>query len=78
MDAASLVLGILSVFIWPVHWVSFCVSTIGLLSGVIALRKRKSGLAVTGIVLAGTGMVLLLVDLKFGLLDMLLKNYFQL
>ena len=77
MDIASLVCGILGIFMWPIHWLGLSVGVAGLISGILVLRKRRSGLAVTGIILVSIGIVLTLVDLKFGLLDTILKTYFQ-
>ena len=77
MDAVSLVLGILSIFMWPIQYGGFLVSATGLVLGVVTLRHGKSGMAMAGIVLAGIGLALTIINLKIGLLDLILKTYFQ-
>lgn len=77
LDAVSIVLGILSIFIWPLPYGGIAVSTAGLSLGIMMQRRRKSGMAVAGIVLAGIGLILAVFELKFGLLDLILKTYFQ-
>jgi hypothetical protein len=77
LDAVSLVLGILSIFIWPLPYGGIVVSAAGLLLGIMRQWRRKSGMAVAGIVLAGIGLILALFELKFGLLDLILRTYFQ-
>lgn len=72
-----MVLGILSIFMWPIQYAGFLVSAAGLALGALMLRHRKSGIAVAGIVLAGIGLALTVVNLKIGLLDLILKTYFQ-
>ena len=77
LDVSSMVLGILSIFVWPIQYGGFLVSAVGLALGVVVFRRRKSGMAVAGIVLAGIGLALTVVNLKIGLLDLFLKTYFQ-
>lgn len=77
LDAASLVFGILSIFMWPIQYGGFLVSATGLALGVVMLRRRKSGMAMAGIVLASIGLALTIINLKIGLLDLILKTYFQ-
>ncbi len=72
-----MVLGILSIFVWPIYYVGFLVSAAGLALGASVLRHHRSRVAVLGLSLAGIGLVLTVVDLKFGLLDIILKTYFQ-
>ena len=77
LDAASLVFGILSIFMWPIQYGGFLVSATGLVLGVVMLRRRKSGMAMAGIVLSSIGLALTIINLKIGLLDLILKTYFQ-
>ncbi len=77
MDAASMVLGILSIFVWPLPFGGIVVSVAGLVLGITTNRRRKSRMALAGIVLAGIGLILALFELKFGLLDFILRTYFQ-
>lgn len=77
MDAASLVLGILSIFIWPLPFGGIIASATGLGLGITTMRHRKSRLALTGIILGAIGLILAVFELKFGLLDLILKTYFQ-
>lgn len=77
MDIVSLAFGVLSIFVWPIAYVGFPVNILGLITGIIAIRKRKSGMAVAGIILSVIGLVLTLVNLKVGILGIIIKNYFQ-
>ena len=77
MDAVSLVIGVLSLFLWPIPYAGFALSVIGLALGIIANRRRKSRLAAMGMILSGIGLLITLVNLKVNLLDILLKKYFQ-
>jgi hypothetical protein len=77
LDAASMVLGILSIFVWPLPFGGIVVSIAGLVMGITINRRRKSRMALAGIVLAGIGLILVLFELKFGLLDFILRTYFQ-
>ena len=77
MGAISMILGILSIFIWPIIWGGFLISISGLALGIITLRRGKSGMAVAGIVLTAIGLVLTIINLEIGLLDLILKTYFQ-
>jgi hypothetical protein len=77
LDIVSLAFGILSIFVWPIAYVGFPVNILGLITGIIALRKHKNSMAVTGIILSVIGLVLTLVNLKVGILGIIIKNYFQ-
>lgn len=77
LDAASLVIGVLSIFLWPIPYAGLSVSIIGLGAGILVRRHRKSGMAMTDIVLSAVGFLLTLVNLKMGLLDLILRTYFQ-
>jgi hypothetical protein len=72
-----MVLGILSIFVWPIYYIGFLVSIAALVLGFVVLRRHKSGMAVTGITLAGIGLALTIINLAIGLLDLVLKTYFQ-
>lgn len=72
-----MVLGILSVFIWPLPYGGIAVSITGLVLGINRRRHLKSSIAAITIVLAGIGLILALAELKFGLLDLILENCFQ-
>jgi hypothetical protein len=72
-----MVLGILGVFTWPIAYISLPIVTIGLATGIYVRLRRKSAIAIVGIVLAIIGLGLTIVDLRIGLLDNILKTYFQ-
>ncbi len=77
MSTVVLVIGILSIFLWPIPYAGFLASIIGLVLGIIVRRRQKSGLATIGIILSGLGLLITLVNLKVGILDIILKKYFQ-
>ena len=77
MDAVSLVISVLSLFLWPIPHAGFVTSIIGLVTGIIAIRRHKSNLALFGIILSGFGLLITAVNLKVNLIDILLKKYFQ-
>ena len=77
MGLLSMIMGILSIFVWPIPWLGLLVSIVGLSIGGITLSRHKSGMAIAGIILAVIGLSLTIVDLKIGLLDLILKTYFQ-
>ncbi len=77
MAVAVLVLGVLSIFVWPIHYIGFIFSVLGLVAGIFLLRRHKDGTLIAGIVFAGVGLLLTAVDLRIGLLDFILKTYFQ-
>jgi len=71
-----MVLGLLSLFIWPLPFGGLAISIVGLALGIIVSRRGKAGMAVAGIVLASIGLLLALAELKFGVLDIILRAYF--
>ena len=77
MDTVSLVIGVLSLFLWPIPYAGFGTSIIGLVTGIIAIRRHKNSMATIGIILSGLGLLITLVNLKVNLIDILLKKYFQ-
>ena len=77
MDALVLVIGILSLFLWPIPYVGFLASIVGLAIGIIVSRRQKSAMVTVGIILSGVGLLVTLVNLKVGILDIILKKYFQ-
>lgn len=77
MGLLSTILGILSIFVWPIPWLGLLVSIFGLGLGGITLKRHKSSMAVAGIILTVIGLSLTVVNLKIGLLDLILKTYFQ-
>ncbi len=77
MDSASLVLGILGVFLWPMPLAGFIVGAAAFSFGALVLRRGRSALAVAGIILAGIAVVAALVSWRMGLLDLILRSYFQ-
>jgi hypothetical protein len=77
LEVVSIASGILSIFVWPVAYISLPIAAIGVASGVFAQRRRKSVMATAGILLAAAGLALTILDLKIGLLDLILKTYFQ-
>lgn len=70
-------LGILSIFVWPIYYCGFLVSIAGFALGVVVLRRGKSNMAMAGIILAIIGFILTVINLGGGLLDLILKRYFQ-
>ena len=77
MDILSLVIGILSIFLWPIPYAGLVISIIGLVIGIMVKRRQNSGLAAAGIVLSGLGLLITLVNIKIGIMDIILKTYFQ-
>ncbi len=77
MAETVLIFGVLSIFVWPIHYIGFLISILGLSAGIFLLRRRKNGMLIAGIIFAGIGLVLTAIDLKIGLLDIILKTYFQ-
>jgi hypothetical protein len=77
LDTVSLVFGVLAIFLWPIPYAGFPVSIIGLVIGFTVRRHRKSGIATTGIVLSGIGLLITLINLKIGILDIILRKYFN-
>ncbi|MFC2016992.1 hypothetical protein ACFLUD_01090 [Chloroflexota bacterium] len=61
---------------WPLSYLGFPTSIIGLALGVPGLKRRRRGIAVTGSLMCGMGLILTTVDLAIGLLDLILKTYF--
>ncbi len=55
----------------------FVVGAAALSLGALALRHGRSALAVAGVVLAGIAIVAALVSWRMGLLDLILRSYFQ-
>ena len=72
-----MILGILSIFVWPISWLGLLVSISGISLGGITISRHKSGMAIAGIILTCIGLSLTIVNLKIGLLDLILKTYFQ-
>ena len=77
MDVVSLALGVLSIFVWPIAYIGFPMNIIGLITGILAMRRHKSGLAMAGIILSVIGLVLTAVNLRIGILGIIIKTYFQ-
>ena len=77
MDTVALVFGVLAIFFWPVTYAGLAVSIIGLAIGFAVRRQRKSSIATAGIILSGVGLLLTLVNLKVGILGVLLRKYFN-
>jgi hypothetical protein len=77
LEVVSIVSGILSIFIWPIAYISLPISALGVASGLFAHRRRKSVMAIAGVLLAAVGLALTILDLKIGLLDLVLATYFQ-
>lgn len=77
MDILSLVIGILSIFLWPIPYAGLVISIIGLVIGIMVKRRQNSGLATAGIILSSLGLLITLVNMKIGIMDIILKTYFQ-
>ena len=77
MDILSLVIGILSIFLWPIPYAGLVISIIGLVIGIKVKRRQNSGLATAGIILSSLGLLITLVNMKIGIMDIILKTYFQ-
>ena len=64
---ASLVLGILSLVFWLIPLFGFPVSIVGLIMGILALRKHETrGMAIAGVVMCGIGLVLTVINSAIG------------
>jgi hypothetical protein len=77
VDTVALVFGVLAIFFWPVLYAGLAVSIIGLAIGFVVRRQRKSSIATAGIILSCVGLLLTLVNLKVGILGVLLRKYFN-
>jgi len=77
LDTLALIFGVLAIFFWPVPYAGLAVSIIGLAIGFVVRRQRKSSIATAGIILSCVGLLLTLVNLKVGILGVLLRKYFN-
>ena len=77
MDTVALVFGVLAIFFWPVPYAGFLVSIIGIAIGFAVRRQRKSSVATAGIILSGVGLLVTLINLKVGILNVILRQYFN-
>jgi len=77
LDTVSLIFGILAIFFWPVPYAGFLVSIIGIAAGFAVRRQRKSNIATAGIILSVIGLLVTLINLKIGILDVILRKYFN-
>ena len=50
LSIAALVLGIVSVALWCVWWISIPCSILGLIFGILGIKKVRRGFALTGII----------------------------
>ncbi|MFZ2036672.1 MAG: hypothetical protein WAU62_07125 [Dehalococcoidales bacterium] len=77
MDTTSLVFGVLAIFFWPVPYAGFLVSILGIAIGLVVRLQHKSSIATAGIILSGVGLLVTLINLKVGILDVILRKYFN-
>jgi hypothetical protein len=77
LDTVALVFGVLAIFFWPVPYAGFLVSIIGIAIGFAVRRQRKSSVATAGIILSGVGLLVTLINLKVGILNVILRQYFN-
>jgi len=62
MDVASLVLGILGAVAWLLPLFGYPINIVGLILGILAKKKRMSGMATAGIILTIIGLVLTIIN----------------
>ena len=77
MGIASILLGILGIFTWPLPYLGFPINVVGLVLGITGYRRSKGGMAVAGTILCTLGLVLTMVNLSMGLLDLIMRTYFS-
>ena len=77
METVALVFGVLAIFFWPVPYAGFLVSIIGIAVGFAVRRQRKSNIATAGIILSVIGLLVTLINLKVGILGVILRKYFN-
>ena len=77
METVALVFGVLAIFFWPIPYAGLLVSIIGLAIGFTVRRQRKSNIATAGIILSVIGLLVTLINLKVGILDVILRKYFN-
>jgi hypothetical protein len=77
LETVALVFGVLAIFFWPVPYAGFLVSIIGIAVGFAVRRQRKSNIATAGIILSVIGLLVTLINLKVGILDVILRKYFN-
>jgi len=63
--------------VWPIAYIGFPLNIIGLLTGILSIRRRKNGMAMVGIILSVIGLVLTAINMKIGILNIIIKTYFQ-
>jgi uncharacterized membrane protein len=68
MAIASLVLGLLSLCAWLLPICGGLIAVIGIVLGVLGMKSSKKNMAIAGIVLAGIGMLLTLINAVAGAL----------
>ena len=76
MGAASMIFGVLGMFVWPLPYLGFSTNVIGLALGILGLRRHRRRMAIAGTVMCSVGLALTIVDFTFGLLDLVLRTYF--
>lgn len=77
MSFIAMILGILGIFVWPLPYLGFPFNVVGLALGILGLKRHGRGMAVAGTVMCSLGLALTIANLAFGLLDFILKTYFQ-
>lgn len=77
MSIASMLLGILGIFAWPLPFLGFPINIVGLFLGIVSLRRSRGGMAIAGTIVCTIGLVLTAVNLSIGLLDLILRTYFS-
>jgi hypothetical protein len=73
----SMILGILGILVWPLPYLGFPTNVVGLTLGILGLKRHKKGMAVAGTIMCSMGLTLTIINLTIGLLDLILKTYFQ-
>ncbi len=66
LSIAALVLGILSLCAWFIPLCGFPVSIAGVVLGILGLKNSKKGMAIAGLIMAGIGLLLVLINAIFG------------
>ena len=77
MSIATMLLGILGIFTWPLPFLGFPINLAGLFLGIVSLSRSRGGMAIAGIIMCTLGLVLTAVNLSIGLLDLILRTYFS-
>ena len=65
MSIAALVLGIVSIVFWCVWFISIPCSILGLIFGILGIKKARKGFALTGIITGGIALAIWAIIMTF-------------